>query len=82
MTGDAAQKKTETGNCSLGRGSGGCLVHDMDGLAAVLADDLIDVQTAGIVDGKAALLPHAGGFFHLGEVERGLPIRSLGPVRR
>jgi hypothetical protein len=53
---------------------------DMARLGSLLSDDLVHVHTTGIVQGKAELLGHAGGFLRFLEVERGpLEIRSLGP---
>ena len=56
------------------------VADDMDRLAALLEDDLVHVHTTGIVQGKAELLRHAGGFLRFLSVERGpLLIRALGP---
>ena len=51
---------------------------DMAALADLVSDDLVHVHTTEIVQGKAELLGHAGGFLRFLEVERGpLTIRRL-----
>ena len=56
------------------------VADDREGLAALLADDLVHVHTTGIVQDKQAMLGHAFGFLKFLEVERGpLLIRRLGP---
>lgn len=54
------------------------VADDMVKLGALMADDLVHVHTTGIVQDKAQLLGHAGGFLRFIDVERGpLAIRQL-----
>lgn len=46
------------------------VADDMDAFALLIADDVTHVHTTGIVQGKPALLGHAGGFLRFIDIER------------
>ncbi len=46
------------------------VADDMDAFALLIADDVTHVHTTGIVQGKTALLGHAGGFLRFINIER------------
>lgn len=46
------------------------VADDMAAFALLIADDVTHVHTTGIVQGKAALLGHAGGFLRFINIER------------
>lgn len=46
------------------------VADDMTAFALLIADDVTHVHTTGIVQGKAALLGHAGGFLRFINIER------------
>ncbi len=56
------------------------LVSDnMEAFARLIADDVTHVHTTGIVQDKAALLGHAGGFLRFIDIERhDLKVRVIG----
>lgn len=54
------------------------VADDMDAFALLIADDVTHVHTTGIVQGKAALLGHAGGFLRFLNIERhDLKVREI-----
>lgn len=55
------------------------LADDMDALALLIADDVTHVHTTGVVQGKADLLHHVGGFLRFIDIERrDLKVRVIG----
>lgn len=55
------------------------LADDMDALALLIADDVTHVHTTGVVQGKADLLHHVGGFLRFIDIERrNLKVRVIG----
>ena len=54
------------------------VADDMAAFALLIADDVTHVHTTGIVQGKAALLNHAGGFLRFINIERhDLKVRAV-----
>lgn len=54
------------------------VADDMDALSLLIADDVTHVHTTGIVQDKAALLNHAGGFLRFINIERhDLKVRAV-----
>lgn len=54
------------------------VADDMTAFAAIIADDVTHVHTTGIVQGKAELLGHAGGFLRFINIERrDLKVRTI-----
>ena len=54
------------------------VADDMTAFALLIADDVTHVHTTGIVQGKAALMGHAGGFLRFINIERhDLKVRVL-----
>ena len=55
------------------------VADDMAAFALLIADDVTHVHTTGIVQDKAALLGHAGGFLRFINIERhDLKVRVIG----
>jgi uncharacterized protein (TIGR02246 family) len=46
------------------------VADDMTAFASLVADDVTHVHTTGIVQGKAGLLSHVGGFLRFIDIER------------
>lgn len=54
------------------------VADDMDALSLLISDDVTHVHTTGIVQDKAALLNHAGGFLRFINIERhDLKVRAV-----
>ena len=54
------------------------VADDMAAFALLISDDMTHVHTTGIVQGKAELLNHAGGFLRLINIERhDLKVRTI-----
>ena len=54
------------------------VTDNMDAFALLIADDVTHVHTTGIVQDKAALLNHAGGFLRFINIERhDLKVRAV-----